>query len=211
MRDGVRWSVSAIRVLIAGSVMSLILFGCDRHIESEDQSATAKAVELEQSHDNLWQVAGQSTLPKKIELSRSDLKVKELNSEEQHVVGRYSVVVPCTDLIARCSSHIGSVDLILNLMPNGSVSRLIKHLGKIQVDSRTSPNYSLDYWEVREINHKKYVVTYYPDSSLKFFYLVDSRGALVMDLARNRLENGKNYTDNYPQPLQAYHLAKTLN
>lgn len=215
MRDDLRakckgYSMNGMLVLL-----SFTLLGCNPHIEQKEKSATAQSTHTDDasssSHSNLWQVAGQATMPRKIQSQKAEQN-KQLNAQEREIVGRYSAIIPCTDPIARCGDEKNdAVEFILNLMPDGSVYRLIKRLGTIQVDSRSSSSYNKDYWELKSINAHQYVITYYTVDGMKFFYRIDEKGSLVMDLGRNRLINLQAFRKGYPFPDKAYTLIKLVD
>ncbi|SDB98995.1 hypothetical protein [Acinetobacter boissieri] len=215
MRDDLRGKSKVYCVHGILVLLSLTLLGCDSHIEQAEKAITPKTTHVDETpdashHTNLWQVAGQATMPKKIQQhSQATEQNKKLTEEEKAIVGRYSVVVPCTDPIARCGDEKeDAVEFILNLMPDGSVYRLIKRLGSIQVDSRSSQSYYKDHWELKQINAQQYIVTFYSSNGMKFFYRIDDNKRLVMDLGRNKLINLQAYRTGYPFPDRAYTLSK---
>ncbi|MBF7682853.1 hypothetical protein I2F27_05835 [Acinetobacter sp. B5B] len=194
------------------AILSLTLVGCNPHIEQFEQTATPTQVESNETlrhHNNLWQVAGQANAPKKVQPYVADHHV--LSEDAKKIVGRYSVIIQCTDPIARCGDEKeDAVEFILNLMPDGSLYRLIKRLGTIQVDSRASPNYFKDHWELQRINDQQYLIVSYSSNGMKFFYRIDERGGLLMDLGRNKLTNLQAYRKGYPFPNHAYTLKKVI-
>lgn len=194
-------------------LLTFTLLGCDHNIEQVPTSNSSKHIDDTSDsadNNNLWQVAGQAAMPKKMaQKSQAAERNRELTTEEKKLVGRYSVIVPCTDPIARCGQEKNdAVEFILNLMPDGSVYRLIKRLGRIQVDSRSFRYYYKDSWGVKQINARQYIITYYSSSGMRFFYRIDGNGNLVMDVQRNKLVNLQAYRSGYPFPNKIYTLVK---
>lgn len=188
------------------------LTGCSRineNIQSPDVQATVQedvAIASEQ-RDNLLSIAGKATAPKVLDEKPTG---RILTETEKKLVGRYKVTISCKDPIARCTENEkGSVDFILNLLPDGTVYRFIKGLGAIKLDSRNSPHYTRDYWEVTQINQKTYVVISY-STGMRIFYRSEPHNTLLMDTPRNKLVNLKAYRAGYPFASQNYYLKKVV-
>ena len=182
--------------------------GCDRKVEeSTQQSASNDTPEQNMDERNLWHVAGQSLVPKDHEKNGYS---RVLTQSEKKLVGRYIVTIPCHDPVARCGEkEEGSVDFILNLASDGSVYRLIKSLGMIQLDTRKNVDNDrrYDHWSQIYINNQMYVVTSYA-TGMHFYYKVLPNNSLMMDLKRTRLINLQEYRQGYPFPIQEYELKK---
>ncbi|GAB3052167.1 hypothetical protein GCM10027155_18140 [Acinetobacter apis] len=176
----------------------------NHEIKPVNQSDLPAPVPSEHS-GNLLSIAGKATAPKVLDEKPIG---RILNQEEKTLVGRYKVTISCKDPIARCTENEkGSVDFILNLLPNGTVYRFIKGLGAIKLDSRNSPHYFRDHWGITQINQSKYVVISY-STGMRVFYRVEPNHSLLMDTSRNKLVNLKAYRAGYPFASQNYYLKR---
>lgn len=191
-------------VLLLSCIVTLT--GCNKN-EDLPKDSSSHTTQSSIEDKNLWNVAGQSVVPQsftKKGYSRS------LTHSEKALVGRYVVTIPCHDPVARCGDrHNGSVDFILNLASDGSVYRLIKGLGMIQVDTRKAldDDVEYDHWTEVSIHNQKYIVTSYA-TGMRFFYKVLSNDRLVMDINRTKLVNMQEYRQGFPFPMENYQLKK---
>lgn len=164
------------------------------------------------SHTNdgqkLMDVAGKSSMPAQ---NQQPEVHHVLTQQEKHMVGRYIVTISCIDRIARCETgKKGSVEYIINLMDDGSVFRLIKSFGKIYADTRMAEGYQEDHWEVVSEQQKQYVLVHF-NTGLKFYYLIDAKGNLMMDSQRNFAVNHRFFEQGHPYTLNDYYLERAQN
>lgn len=193
---------------------SFQLVACSPNTQSEGgtQSHQSVGASLPLHHpaegQKLLDIAGRSSMPVQAQHSNAHYVLTPL---EKKMVGRYMVTISCQDPIARCDAgQQGSVEYILNLMEDGSIFRLIKSFGRVYADTRTTEDYHDDHWEIVTENQKKYILVYFKNG-LRFYYLIDEKGNLVMDSQRNFAVNKTIFEHGHPYTLNNYYLVRAKN
>lgn len=198
-----------------GVGLCVLLSACDakqsdRHTpENSLESITASDTQAKAEEGRrLTEVAGRTTLPSAIDNDKPSQK-NPLPKQAQAYIGRYHVVVDCTEKFALCEK--GKVEFVISLLKDGTSHRTLAYLGKMSYEKNkgiTNRTYQHNTWtynpETRQIEVKR-------AEGVNFYYDVTANGDLVIDLdkiyANNQVENGQ-FRDGSYVPTQEYVLKK---
>ena len=191
-------------------VLSILLVGCDSHDDSTlfhqqslDSLEVSPSFAIQEQGQTLSDMALQIALPKP-----SHLNVKKVTEREMPFVGRYHARISCDEYFVHCDQ--GSVEFILNLLPDGTAHRSIVRYGRIYYDTSTSDDhnkvYRRDTWSMSE--EGKEIVVHFGEG-VDFYYVIDKGRNLKMDV--NKIADGRNknfFEQGYTEPTQEYILVR---
>ena len=81
---------------------------------------------------------------------------------------------------------------------------------KIYADTRMAEGYQEEHLEVVSEQQKQYVLVHF-NTGLKFYYLIDAKGNLMMDSQRNFAVNHRFFEQGHPYTLNDYYLERAQN
>lgn len=126
---------------------------------------------------------------------------RPLKPIEQDHVGRYSLILSCEDLFARCEHHVfENVEFILNLLPNGIVYRSNIYLGKMATSDRSKIHQA--YWYYEEQTDR--IVLERLTGEKFFMYPKNEQGELIMDFSRIVEDRNNRNLTLAEKPVKAY-------
>lgn len=161
----------------------------------------------------LSEVAGQATLPAMAEMKGFAAPNNEsLPTKAEAFIGRYHVQISCDDPFAKCEK--GNAEFIINLLADGTAHRTFVYMGKMTYensDVKANRSYQKNTWIYDEAQHEIIVNRI---EGIQFFYKVDEKNNLVMDLDKilnGTEENRVYFRQHHTAPMQAYVLKKFDN
>lgn len=173
---------------------------------AENQENTAA---IEADGKPLTEVAGRTALPRVTESTSALHSQKMISKTSQPYVGRYHLIIDCSEKFALCSK--GKAELVISLLEDGTSHRTIIYLGKMSHEARPKPSshiYQQNTWTFNPATHQ---IKVRRKEGVNFYYDVNKDGSLVMDLesiyANNQIENDQ-FIDGTYIPTQAYVLHK---
>jgi hypothetical protein len=160
----------------------------------------------------LSEVAGQATLPAMADVKSFGPQSETLASKAEEFVGRYHVQMSCEDPFAKCEK--GNAEFIINLLADGTAHRTFVYMGKMtyeNTDVKSSRSYQKNTWIYDEVQHEIIVNRI---EGIQFFYKVDEKNNLVMDLDKilnGTEENRLYFKQHHTAPTKAYVLKRFDN
>ncbi|OTG80650.1 hypothetical protein [Acinetobacter sp. ANC 4648] len=222
--------VGSLRIGCLSLCLSFLLSACGQQQQdftmdsepSDDDSQTSTATlqadqesivsgtfdEGEDQGKKLTDVAGQASIPM-LGNQRSSHKSSQLSEQQLKYVGRYSTQINCSDHFVDCEK--GTVEYILNLLPDGTAHRTIVYSGRMHLDTDNQGNtiqpYRKDTW-----SYENNEIVIHLAEGAEFYYTIDEQQNLVMNLEKI-LESNKRknhvFANKDSIPDQAYVLMKS--
>lgn len=147
----------------------------------------------------LKDLAGQTHLPR----YESVQDQQNIISDALVYAGRYKVEIGCEDAFVECEE--GTVDLVLNLLSNGTAHRTIVYIGSMTSD--TLKQYRQDHWAY-DMSHHQIIVE--RETGVTVFYDISESGDLVLnrDKTATATEINREYFTENALPAESYIFNK---
>lgn len=175
-------------------------------IESELLHEVAE-IEDEIQGMKLIDVVSQATVPQQNHPKHTQASMGPVSEAQLKYVGRYHVEMSCEQSQIPCQQ--GTVQYIVNLLPDSTSHRIVLHLGKVYAD-RLDPirSYRKDLWDYDEQLHE---IVIHLSEGADLFYRIDEDQNLEMDLDKTLNDNPFNrefFKQHYPLPNFSYRLKR---
>ncbi|AWL30142.1 hypothetical protein DJ533_17020 [Acinetobacter defluvii] len=200
-----------------GVGLCFLLSACDAKqsdIHPSDSSASESIIESDAQAEveegrRLTEVAGRTTLPSATDQDKPFQK-NPLSKQAQAYIGRYHVVVDCTEKFALCEKE-GKVEFVISLLKDGTSHRTLIYLGKMSYEKNKGISNRMYQHNTWTYNPETHQIEVKRSEGVNFYYDVTKNGDLVIDLdqiyANNKVKNGQ-FRDGSYVPTQEYLLKK---
>ena len=155
----------------------------------------------------LIDVVSQVALPPPQHPQHTQASIGPVSAAQLKYAGRYHVEMTCEESQIPCKQ--GTVQYIVNLLPDSTSHRIILHLGKVYAD-QLDPirSYRKDLWDYDETLHE---IVIHMVEGADLFYQIDAEHNLQMDLDKTLNYNAFNqafFKNQYPLPNFSYRLKR---
>lgn len=210
---------SVIRMMSLGLLLSA-LSACDQEQviklqqfeQAESPVESAMQIDIAEIEDEiqgmkLIDVVNQVALPPQHHPQHTQASIGPVSEAQSKYVGRYHVEMTCEASQIPCQQ--GTVQYIVNLLPDSTSHRIILHLGKVYAD-QLDPirSYRKDLWDYDEQLHE---IVIHMSEGADLFYRIDAEDNLEMDLDKtlnNTPFNQAFFKSQYPLPNFSYQLKR---
>lgn len=198
----------------------VLLGACDSSTQSKENAfnqSTSNAITAVSTTDDqqveqaksLTQVAGRTASPHISEQEINSKVQKNIPKNAEKFVGRYHVIVDCHEKFSLCEQ--GKAEFVINLLKDGTSHRTIIFLGKMGYEKNANSSNRISQENTWKYNAETHQIEVDRGEGVKFYYGVNGKGDLVIDLdhiyADNKIENGQ-FVDGSSVPSQEYVLKK---